>query len=135
MKTRIRTQLTPKEKIAVAEYKRTGKKRTAIKKAYDLGSQGGSPANFNIIADILANKVFKRPLVKKEIDRIEEYIWNRLKVEAIESVENLTYLRDHSKEDNIKLQASKDILNRSGFVPVTKSANLNINADISNIPD
>ena len=107
--------LTKKQKGFVKTYLDTGNATLAVKK------------NYNVANDNVAGVIGHRELRKA---KIQEYI-----ADHAEDAESMIYkLSQTSKQDFIRLNASKDILDRAGYVPVTKTEsttlNLNVEAQI-----
>lgn len=50
-----------------------------------------------------------------------EAIQERFLIESAQSIETVAELRDTSEKDDVRLNASKDILDRAGFKPIDKS--------------
>lgn len=67
-------------------------------------------------AGVMACENLKKPI-------IIEY----MKSKAMDAASVIVELSQHSDNDNVRLNASKDILDRSGFKPVEKTQNINMN--------
>ena len=93
-------ELTVKERIFAEEVLRTGNKREAAKKAYNIGSKGGTSPDTT--ADSVANETAKKPPVATYIeDRVKE-------------AKNIIFeLAKKAKNETVRLNASKDIVDRT----------------------
>jgi phage terminase small subunit len=103
--------LTPRRKGFVKDYLKTGNATLAAKE------------NFNTSNDNSAAAIGSELL---RIPKIKEYIESK----ASRAAEIVYEIADN--EDNeppVRLNASKDILDRAGFKPVEKSQSVNINLD------
>lgn len=67
-------------------------------------------------AGVMACENLKKP-------KIIEY----MKSKAMDAASVIVELSQNSDNDNVRLNASKDILDRSGFKPVEKTQNINMN--------
>lgn len=67
-------------------------------------------------AGVMACENLKKPI-------IIEYMNSK----AMDAASVIVELSQHSDNDNVRLNASKDILDRSGFKPVEKTQNINMN--------
>ena len=103
----MKAKLSKKEKGFADDYIETGNGTLAIKKNYDVSSDNsaGSMATQNL-----------RKL------KIQEYIASKA-----EDASTMIYdLSQNGEAEIIRLNASKDILDRAGFKPIDKSVNLNL---------
>lgn len=82
------------------------------------GSQSAKK-NYNITTDGSARAVASRTLTKANV---QEYLASK----ADDAASMVYFLSQKSKQDFIKLNASKDILDRAGFRAVEKSVNVNV---------
>lgn len=101
-------RLSLKEKKFADKFLETGNGVKAALEAYDT-------VNYNT-AGVMAHENLKK-------HKIIEYIQSKAKNAASVIFE----LSQHSDNDNVRLNASKDILDRSGFKPVEKTQNINMN--------
>ena len=109
------TKLKKKEKGFVKSYLGTGNGTLAVRENYDV-------ANDNV-AGVMAHRLLKKA-------KIQDYI-----ADHAEDAEAMIYkLSQTGEQESIRLNASKDILDRAGFVAVAKSestnTNLNVNVDM-----
>jgi hypothetical protein len=100
--------LTPKERKAADVYLDTGNKSEGIRQGYNLGSRGGynTPKQKETILNNMSQQVFNREVV-------QEYI----KGKAEGAASRIEELSRSSDNDQVKLAANKDILDRAGFKP------------------
>jgi len=100
--------LTKKQKDFADQFIETGNQRQSIKDSYDLGSKGGKtdPESLDNLADQMAQETLSKPKVIKYIEGL-----------APKAVLNIEELADKAKNENVKLNANKDILDRAGYKP------------------
>lgn len=106
-------KLTKKEKDFADAYIETGNGTQSALKAYDTDSP-------NVASAIAVGNLRKQ--------RVQEYLEDKAEVAA--SI--IFSLAQSSENDAVRLNASKDIMDRSGYKPVEKSINLNVEAEITN---
>ena len=96
----------------VEKYLETGKKGASAIKAYDLGSKGGSDTQEKLIqvAGAIATENLKKPKVK-------QYLEDNAEGATLRIVE----LSKKAKNEAVKLNANKDILDRAGYKPIEKT--------------
>ena len=112
-KSKLR-RLTPKQKKFADNLIETGKKAESALKAYDIKSK--NPFN---VASAIASENLDKPSV-------QEYLANKA-----EDAATMVYkLSQTAKMEPVRLNASKDILDRAGYKPVEKRQNVNINVDL-----
>lgn len=116
-------KLTPKEKQFADNYIENGNARQAIKDTYNIGGKGGrtDPDGMDSTADQMAIQTLRKV-------RVQQYLEDKAEVAASIIFE----LAQNSEMDNVRLGASKDIMDRAGYKPVEKSINLNVEAEITN---
>lgn len=106
-------RLTKKEKGVADDYIETGNGTQAALKYYNTTDTDSAAS--------IASKVLSK-------DKVRAYLESKA-----ETVATVVYtLATTSENDMVKLNASKDILDRSGYKPVEKSINLNVEAEITN---
>lgn len=105
------TKLTKKQKIFANAYIDTGNGTQSALKAYDTTDDN--------TANVIAVENLRKPMVM-------EYIQNH----AQEAASMIYTLSQKSEQDNIRLSASKDILDRAGYGAVAKSESKTLNIDI-----
>ena len=93
-------KLTPKQKIFVEEYLKTGNATKSALKAYDT--------NYNT-ASVIASENLEKPSIKQALAN-----------QAEQALNVIIELSNSSSNDNVRLQASKDILDRAGYKPIEK---------------
>lgn len=105
--------ITPKQKKFADEYLETGNGKQSALKAYntDSGEIAASIASENLI----------KPNV---LDYLKEHANNAASV--------IIGLSNNAENETVRLNASKDILDRSGFKPTEKSVNLNLDVQMDN---
>lgn len=106
-------KLTKKEKDFADAYIETGNGTQSALKAYDT-------ENNDVAGNIASANLKKR--------RVQQYLEDKAEVAASIIFE----LAESSDMDNVRLGAAKDIMDRSGYKPVEKSINLNVEAEITN---
>ncbi len=113
----VQEKLTPKEKQFADNYIENGNARQAIKDTYNLGGKGGrtDPEGLDSTADQMAIQTLRKV-------RVQQYLEDKAEVAA--SI--IFDLAQNSEIDQVKLGASKDIMDRAGYKPVEKSLNLNV---------
>ena len=101
-------ELTPKEKKFADTYLATGNKAEGIRQAYNLGARGGANTKKQVqtILNNMSQQVFNR-----------EEVQNYIKGSASGAAERIEALSIKSENDQVKLAANKDILDRAGFKP------------------
>lgn len=114
------TKLTRKQKVFVEEYVETGNATQSALKAYDTQNE--------IVAGSIGYENLKKP-------QIQEYLISKAEVAASE----IFRIVQHGESDDVRLKASKDILDRAGFKAVDKSivltAELEPNERIKHLSD
>jgi phage terminase small subunit len=103
--------LTKKQKGFVKDYIETGVGITAVKNNYDVSDDN--------TAYVMASENLSKPKIREAIDR-----------HAKDAVAMIYTLSQHSKQDVVKLNASKDILDRAGFKPVEKTETKTLNVEM-----
>lgn len=106
-------KITKKQKDYADKYLESGNGAEAAMEVYDA-------KNLLIAASISSQNLRK--------EKVREYLESKAEKVA-EVVFNLAI---SSESDVVKLNASKDILDRSGYKPIEKSVNLNVEAEITN---
>lgn len=107
-------KLTPKQKGFAKDYLRTGNATQAAIDNYDVKSPE--------VAASMGSENLRKPNVRDYIEHKSE-----------RAAEIIYKLAEDSKNDNVRLGASKDILDRAGFKPIEKSITLNANVEVENI--
>lgn len=102
--------ITPKQKKFAKAYLETGKKAESALIAYDTDDIK--------VAAVIASENLNKPNVR-------EYLESK----ANKAAEFVFQLAESSENDGVRLGASKDILDRSGYKPVERSVSINLNAD------
>lgn len=95
-------KLKPDEKVFANEYLKTGKKQASALKARPHLNKNS--------ASVHANRLLKNAKIQAYID---DY--------AIEAINNIKDLANNAMNENVKLRANQDILDRSGYVAPNKS--------------
>ncbi len=109
----MKERLTKKEKGFADDYLETGNGTQSVLNNYDTTSENSAGA----IATQNLRKV-----------KIQNYL-----ADKAEDASLMVYkLSQGAENETVRLNASKDILDRSGFKPVEKTINLNIEAEITN---
>lgn len=104
------TRLTKKEKGFAKDYLETGNATQSALKNYDTDSEN--------TAAVIGHENLRKP-------KVREYLESK----AERAAEIVFELAESAEQDNVRLGASKDILDRAGFKPIDKVQNLNINID------
>ena len=104
--------LTKKQKIFVQEFLDTGNGTQSAMKAYDTESE--------TVAAVIASENIRKPNIMAMIQDAAE-----------DAFSVIVELSKGSENDSVRLGASKDILDRSGFKPVDKQQ---INMEVSSKP-
>lgn len=104
--------LTKKQKGFVKDYLETGNGTQSVLKNYDTKDTA--------TAAVMATENLSKPNVR-------EYLESK----AEKAAEMIFILSQTADNEGVKLGASKDILDRSGFKPVEKSINLNVDVEIT----
>jgi phage terminase small subunit len=107
------TELSKKEEGFVKDYLETGNGTQAVLNNYDTEDPN--------TAGVIAWENLRKPKIQA-----------RLHDASDGAVATIVSLSQGADNENVRLAASKDILDRAGFKPVEKSINLNVTADISN---
>lgn len=105
-------KLTKKQKGFARDYIETGNATLAVKQNYDV-----APNNDNSAA-VIGSELLRVP-------KVQAYIESR----AEKAAEIVFEIAQNGDNDNVRLNASKDILDRSGLKPTEKSINVNVNAE------
>jgi len=107
----MKERLTKKEKGFADDYLETGEQTKAILDNYDIGSKGGKTTEEakKRTASSMANENLKK------LD-IQKY----LKEHAGGAITRIEKLSKTAKNETVKLNANKDILDRAGFKPTEK---------------
>lgn len=103
------------------------KKEKGFADAY-LESGNGTKAaleNYNTEKEEVAAVIASRTLRK---DKVIAY----LESQAEPVAKNMVHLALNAESEQVQVAAGKDVLDRSGYKPVEKSINLNVDADITN---
>lgn len=108
--------LTKKQRGFVHDYLKTGNGTLAALNNYDIEGK-----DRNNTASVIASENIAKP-------RIREYLESRAKRAA----EIVYELAENAETEQVKLSASKDILDRAGFKAIDKSLNVNVNLDETN---
>lgn len=103
-----RHRLSKKQKEFADAYLTTGEKAKSALHAYDTDS-------FAIAASIASENLNK--------PNIQAYLADK----SADAASMVYYLSQHSRQDFIKLNASKDILDRAGYKAVDRSVSLSVN--------
>lgn len=98
----------------------------AVKKSYDVKNDN--------TAGVMANELLKIPKVEMEIKQIDEYVKKKIIEGSKRAINRVNDLIDNAKDDNIKLSASRDILDRAGYKPEEKEQQPTIINIVGNIP-
>lgn len=102
--------LTKKQKGFVKDYMETGNATLAVKNNYDVAN------------DLTARVIGSENLTKPNVIAY-------LESKAEKAAEFVYQLAESGENENVRLGASKDILDRAGFKPIEKSINLNMNKE------
>lgn len=106
-------KLTKKQQGFVKDYIDTGIASEAVKNHY------------NVANDATARSIGSENLTKPNIIAVIE--------SHAEKAESMIYhLSQNAEGEAVRLNASKDIMDRAGYKPVEKSVNLNIETEITN---
>jgi len=137
--TEIYKKLTIKQQRFIDEYLKTGNgKEATIKAGYRLGSKH-NPTKDKIhttnTASAIAYENLKKPHIAIAIEDNTRKAMERIKNSSLKNVIKAEQIRDKTDKDELKFQVIKDLLDRAGVRQVDKSVRVNLNADISNIPD
>jgi phage terminase small subunit len=109
------TKLTKKERGFAKTYIDTGNGTQAVMEHYDVTSE-------NSAASIASQNLRKL--------KIREYIESKA-----QDASSMVYeLSQYGEAEAIRLNASKDILDRAGFKPIEKSQNINVNVEVESNP-
>lgn len=104
--------ITPKQKKFAQKYIETGNGALAARETYDVSTDESARA--------IASQNLTKPSV-------QEYLQSRAEKAAAMVYE----ISQHGESDDVKLKASKDILDRAGYKAVDKSIVLNITPEPS----
>lgn len=106
-------RLSKKEKGFADDYLETGNGVESALKNYDTEDYSS--------AGVIAHENLKKL-------KIQRYL-----ADKAEDASSMVYkLSQNAENEAVRLNASKDILDRSGFKPVEKTVNLNLEAEITN---
>lgn len=108
-------RLTKKQRDFANEYLKTGNGTRSVLKVYDTTSLD--------VAKAIGSENLTKPNVR-------EY----LEAKAERAAEIVFELAQYSEVDAVRLNASKDIMDRAGFKPVDKSITTNVNIDVAPAP-
>lgn len=111
MKKQVEPKLSRKQKIFVKEYLETGNGVQSALKAYDT-------KDYNT-ANVIAVENLQKPTVK-------EYLESKASTVA----EVIYDLAISAENEGVKLNASKDILDRAGYRPIEKSLSLSLQSTV-----
>ena len=103
--------ITPKQKKFADKYIETGNGSLSAKEAYDITTDGSARA--------VASETLTKP-------NVIEYLANH----ADMAVKEVVRIMQHGESDEVRLRASKDILDRAGFKPIEKSQSVNVNIEV-----
>src|SRR3990167_10148507 len=114
------TKLTKKQKGFVKDYLDTGNGTLAVKENYEVSSDNS--------AAVMAHRELRKAKIQQALD------------EHAEPAESMIFkLSQEAQAEMVRLNASKDIMDRAGYVPVIKSIssalNLNVGLRISENPE
>lgn len=98
---------SPKQEKFLETWAKTGNKKQALKEAGY--SPTARPETFQVVQDAMADR--QKEMRKKFLDDAEEMRQKILEIARF------------SKSDAVRLQAAKDLLDRAGLNPITKSQN------------
>lgn len=115
-----KSRLTKKQKGFADDILEGKEKRQAAKDNYKLGSKGGDVSKQNQTADMIAFETYNKP-------NVQEYLENN----AYDASTRVVELSILAKNENVKLNANKDILDRAGYKPVERSFTQALNVNIS----
>lgn len=108
------TKLTHKQKVFIEEYVETGNATQSALKAYDTDDE--------LVAASIGSENLTKP-------KIQEYLISKAEVAASE----IFRIVQHGESDDVRLKASKDILDRAGFKAIDKS--IILTAEIEATPE
>lgn len=104
------TKLTKKAKGFAKDYIDTGNATLAVKENYNVSNDNSAAA--------IGSKLLRSA-------KIQEYIEGKAETAASTIFEIVQF----GESDQVRLSASKDILDRAGFKPIERSQNINLNID------
>lgn len=112
-------KLTPKQQGFANDYLKTGNATLAVQNNYDLSDKNDVNTAAAMGSELLT------------IPKIQHYIENR----AEKAAEIIYEIALNGENDNVRLNASKDILDRAGLKPVERSLNVNIEKKIISVDE
>ena len=101
-----------KEKDFVSEYIKTGNGTKTALKVYNIKTEGKTKKQIENTAASIACELLRKPQILRDLEAAADIAKNVI----IE-------LAQYSENDNVRLGASKDILDRAGFKPVERTEN------------
>lgn len=104
-------KITKKAKGFADNYIDTGNATLAVKENYDVSSDNSAAA---LGSNLLRNS------------KVREYIESKAELAASYVFE----IASTGENENVRLSASKDILDRAGFKPIEKNVHLNMNVEL-----
>jgi len=124
-------RLTEKQ-LKFIKYKKQGltNKDAVIKAGYKVNRK-----NQDLSARVVGSRNLTNINIQKKIVSTTEKALQKLKQEANNNVDDLISLKQQTKDDNLKFKTITDMLDRAGVRVIDKSVKLNLNMDISQIPE
>jgi len=104
-------KLTPKQKGFVRDYLQTGNATQAVMRNYNVDKPE--------VAASIGSENLRKPNIMGYIEDKSE-----------RAAEIIYDIAENGEGDVVRLNASKDILDRAGYKPTEKTLNLNLNAEI-----
>jgi phage terminase small subunit len=81
-------------------------------------------AGYNVNGRVVAGNIGYENLKKPQV-------WEMINSFSPNAVDNIEYLANKAKNESVRLNANKDILDRAGFNPINKTEQTNINIEVS----
>ena len=107
-------KLSPRQKKFVENYLKTGNAKQSV-----------IDAGYNVTTDLTARTQGSK-LLKNE------KVWALIESSAEMAQSNMVKLANTAKNEGVRFNANKDLLDRAGFQPVSKTQSTTINVNIDN---
>lgn len=104
--------ITPKQKKFADKYIETGNGSLAVKETYDVSTDESARA--------IASQNLTKP-------NVQEYLQSKAEIAASE----VFRIVQHGESDDVRLKASKDILDRAGFKAIDRSISMVVEVEAS----
>jgi phage terminase small subunit len=110
-------ELTLKQRKFIQEYKETGNKaESVIRAGYNIGGKHGTN-NPRVVASKIGCENVRKPAIKKELEGVFELVERKMQLASIKAQEQVEQLSQTATKEEVRLDASQDILDRTNHLP------------------